>query len=130
MDIFITQSHWLFFEYLLNIQSTDEIVNELSRFRGMGPKTISCVLLFALGKPDFPVDTHVLRISKQMGWIAQSFTREAAYNYLNQIVPDDCKLDLHCLSVTHGKQCNRVLLGERLSSHPVGPSNGYVPCQR
>jgi len=74
---------------------------------GMGPKTISCVLLFALGKPDFPVDTHVLRISKQMGWIAQSFTREAAYDYLNQIVPDDCKLDLHCLLVTHGKQCNR-----------------------
>ena len=95
------------FEYLLNIQSTDEIVNELSRFKGIGPKTISCVLLFALGKPDFPVDTHVLRISKQMGWIAQSFTREAAYDYLNQIVPDDCKLDLHCLLVTHGKQCNR-----------------------
>jgi endonuclease-3 len=95
------------FEYLQNIQSTDEIVNELSRFKGMGPKTISCVLLFALGKPDFPVDTHVLRISKQMGWIGQSFTREAAYDYLNQIVPDDCKLDLHCLLVTHGKQCNK-----------------------
>ena len=95
------------FEYLQNNQSTDEIVNELSRFKGMGPKTISCVLLFALGKPDFPVDTHVLRISKQMGWIGQSVTREAAYDYLNQIVPDDCKLDLHCLLVTHGKQCNK-----------------------
>ena len=92
------------FEYLHDYESTD-IVKELSRFKGMGPKTISCVLLFALGKADFPVDTHVLRISKSMNWIPQSFSREAAYEYLNGVVPDEFKLDLHCLLVTHGKMC-------------------------
>jgi len=92
------------FEYLHSYESTD-IVKELSRFKGMGPKTISCVLLFALGKADFPVDTHVLRISKSMNWIPQSFSREAAYEYLNGVVPDEYKLDLHCLLVTHGKMC-------------------------
>jgi len=92
------------FEYLHNNDSND-IVKELSRFKGMGPKTISCVLLFALGKADFPVDTHVLRIAKMMNWIPQSFSREAAYEYLNEIVPDEFKLDLHCLLVTHGKMC-------------------------
>ena len=114
------------FEYLQNIQSTDEIVNELSRFKGMGPKTISCVLLFALGKPDFPVDTHVLRISKLMGWIGQSFTREAAYDYLNQIVPDDCKLDLHCLLVTHGKQCNKCAAKGK-AQFPPSCTKQWVP---
>ncbi|KAL7544677.1 hypothetical protein ACHAWF_008045 [Thalassiosira exigua] len=95
------------FEYLQHLPFNDDIQRELSRFKGMGPKTISCVLLFALGKPDFPVDTHVLRISKQMGWVPQSFSREAAYEYLNGRVPNECKLDLHCLLVTHGKQCHK-----------------------
>jgi len=92
------------FEYLHSYDS-NEIIKELSRFKGMGPKTISCVLLFALGKADFPVDTHVLRIAKMMNWIPQSFSREAAYEYLNSVVPDEYKLDLHCLLVTHGKMC-------------------------
>ena len=94
------------FEYLQHFQSNDTIIKELSRFKGMGPKTISCILLFALGRPDFPVDTHVLRISKQMGWIGD-LSREAAYDCLNGIVPDEYKMDLHCLLVSHGKQCNK-----------------------
>lgn len=93
------------FEYLQNYTSTDEIQKELSRFKGMGPKTISCVCLFALGIPEFPVDTHVLRISQKLGWVSASTSREAAYEYLNDVVPDEHKLDLHCLLVTHGKWC-------------------------
>ena len=93
------------FEYLQNVTSTDAIQRELSRFKGMGPKTISCVCLFALGIPEFPVDTHVLRISQKLGWVSASTSREAAYEYLNECVPDEHKLDLHCLLVTHGKWC-------------------------
>lgn len=93
------------FEYLQNFTSTDAIQKELSRFKGMGPKTISCVCLFALGIPEFPVDTHVLRISQKLGWVSASTSREAAYDYLNEVVPDEHKLDLHCLLVTHGKWC-------------------------
>jgi endonuclease-3 len=93
------------FEYLQNFTSTDAIQKELSRFKGMGPKTISCVCLFALGIPEFPVDTHVLRISQKLGWVSASTSREAAYSYLNDCVPEEHKLDLHCLLVTHGKWC-------------------------
>lgn len=107
------------FEYLQHFKSNDDIVQELSRFKGMGPKTISCVLLFALGRPDFPVDTHVLRISKQMGWVPQSYSREAAYQYLNDLIPDECKLDLHCLLVAHGKQCNRCAARGRAQFPPT-----------
>ena len=106
------------FEFLQHVHSNDDIIKELSRHKGMGPKTISCVLLFALGRPDFPVDTHVLRISKQMGWVGQSLSREAAYVYMNDRVPDDCKLDLHCLLVTHGKQCNKCAARGRAQFPP------------
>ena len=93
------------FDYLRSM-SDDDIKQELSRFKGLGPKTISCVLLFALGRPEFPVDTHVLRISKKMGWVPQSATRESAYDHLNATVPPKLKLDLHCLLVAHGKHCH------------------------
>ena len=94
------------FEHLADC-SSDEIKKELLQHKGMGPKTVSCVLLFALLKPEFPVDTHVLRISKQNRWVPASFSRESAYSYLNDVIPDDLKLDLHCLLVTHGKHCNQ-----------------------
>jgi endonuclease III len=34
---------------------------------GVGPKTASCVLLFALGMPAMPVDTHVHRVTRRIG---------------------------------------------------------------
>ncbi len=39
----------------------------LSRFPGVGHKTASIVLLFSFGKPAFPVDTHVQRLSQRLG---------------------------------------------------------------
>lgn len=84
----------------------EEVKTELGRFKGLGPKTISCVLLFALGRKEFPVDTHVLRISQKLGWVPSKSTRNGAYDYLNEIIPDYLKMDLHCLLVEHGKRCH------------------------
>jgi endonuclease-3 len=94
------------FEYLRKF-SDAQVKADLLRFPGMGPKTVSCVMLFALNRPEFPVDTHVHRIAKQLGWISSSQNREAAYDHLNQVVPDEVKRDLHCLLIAHGKQCHR-----------------------
>ncbi|VEU36794.1 unnamed protein product [Pseudo-nitzschia multistriata] len=94
-------------EYLRD-ESNESIQNDLLRFKGLGPKTISCVLLFTLGRADFPVDTHVFRITKQHGWLPrEANNRERAYDYLNGVVPDHLKLELHCLLVQHGRECHR-----------------------
>lgn len=61
--------------------------------------------MFYLQKDDFPVDTHVLRITKAMGWVPVTASREKAYIHLNNKIPDDLKFDLNCLIVTHGKLC-------------------------
>ncbi|ACO62227.1 predicted protein, partial [Micromonas commoda] len=89
-------------EYLRDM-SDDDVKAELSRFKGVGPKTVSCVLMFCLKRPDFPVDTHVWKIAKDLGWIPKGAGREDAYEHLNRRVPDDCKFDLHVLLVEHGK---------------------------
>ncbi|KAH7280664.1 hypothetical protein KP509_36G007900 [Ceratopteris richardii] len=101
--------------------STDEIKYELSRFKGVGPKTIACVLMFHLQHNEFPVDTHVFRITKMLGWVPVQADREKAYLHLNHRIPDHLKFDLHCLLVTHGKRCPRCAKGGRAQRPADGP---------
>ncbi|EIE21580.1 DNA glycosylase, partial [Coccomyxa subellipsoidea C-169] len=91
-------------EYLREM-SDDEIKAEL--FKGVGKKTVACVLMFCLAREEFPVDTHVWRISKSLGWVPAKATRDAAYEHLNLHVPADVRYDLHVLMVEHGKRCPR-----------------------
>ena len=46
---------------------------------GVGPKTAAIVLLFALGMPAFPVDTHVHRVTRRLGLIPAKTSREKAH---------------------------------------------------
>eukprot|EP00775_Hariotina_reticulata_P004262 gene4263-4513_t len=75
----------------LRAASGDHIKQQLSRFKGVGPKSIACVMMFCLDRAEFPVDTHVWEISKQLGWVPAKATREQAYQHLNAKVPDDVK---------------------------------------
>ncbi|PQV62743.1 endonuclease-3 [Abditibacterium utsteinense] len=83
--------------------SADECETYLSKFHGVGPKTVACVLVFFLGKPAFPVDTHVFRVCKRLGWLREKSSPEEAHRVLKPLVPDDCKLDLHVNFIAHGR---------------------------
>lgn len=85
---------------------TESVKTDLARFKGLGPKTISCVLMFCLQRAEFPVDTHVWKIAKALKWLPGSADRVDAYNHLNRRVPDDCKYDLHVLLVDYGVSMN------------------------
>ncbi|XP_022994647.1 putative DNA glycosylase At3g47830 [Cucurbita maxima] len=93
-------------EYLHNL-SIDEVKAELSTFKGIGPKTVACVLMFNLQKDDFPVDTHVFEIAKFIGWVPDEADRNKTYLHLNQRIPNHLKFDLNCLLYTHGKLCSK-----------------------
>lgn len=75
----------------------------LSKFHGVGPKTVACVLVFFLDKPAFPVDTHVFRICRRLGWIRPKASPDEAHRVLHDLVPDECKLDLHVNLIAHGR---------------------------
>lgn len=45
---------------------------------GVGPKTASVVLLFAFSMPFLPVDTHVYRVSRRLGLMAEDVRPEKA----------------------------------------------------
>jgi endonuclease III len=60
----------------------DEARTWLTHFNGVGPKTASIVLVFSLGKPAFPVDTHVYRVSGRIGLRPEKMTVEEAHVHL------------------------------------------------
>jgi len=63
----------------------DEARRWLTNFKGVGPKTAAIVLLFAFGKPAFPVDTHIQRVSGRLGLRPATMTREGAHVHLEKL---------------------------------------------
>ena len=102
---------------------TDFCKEELSKHKGVGPKTVSCVLMFNMQRAEFPVDTHVWFIAKKLGWVPSAATRETTYDHLNIRVPDDKKYPLHILLVEHGKRCSKCAKGGKLQL----PEEGTCP---
>lgn len=120
LDTLLKERGKLSLEHLRNMP-VDKIKAELYRFKGVGPKTVACVLMFHLNQDDFPVDTHVFRITKYLGWVPAEGNREKAYLHLNSRIPNDLKFDLNCLLITHGKRCRSCAKGERVQQAPDGP---------
>ncbi|MCY3020792.1 MAG: endonuclease III [Planctomycetota bacterium] len=86
---------------------TERIKKELGELPGVGPKTIACVLMFNLKRPDFPVDTHIHRISRRLGWVPPKASAEETYQVLNAVVPERLTYELHVLLITHGRRLCR-----------------------
>lgn len=84
--------------------SNEDAMKELVSYDGVGPKTASCVLLFCLGRSSFPVDTHVFRLSKLLGWVPNKSDRVTAQAHLDLKIPDELKYGLHVLMVAHGRR--------------------------
>lgn len=82
----------------------DEALRYLRRFKGIGPKTAACVLLFSLGKPVLPVNTQVHRVARRLGLIGGRTSAEKAHELLAAIVPKKLVLDFHVLLIRHGRQ--------------------------
>jgi endonuclease III len=70
---------------------------------GVGPKTAACVLVFAMGRPAFPIDTHVLRVATRLGWIPANTAADKAHRLLQPRVPPGIRYDLHLALITHGR---------------------------
>jgi len=81
----------------------EEAMQYLLSLPGVGPKTASVVLLFAFGKPFLPVDTHVYRVSRRLGLVAEDVRPEKAQQILERIVPVEKYLSLHLNLIKHGR---------------------------
>jgi len=84
--------------------NTEKIKEYLSGFKGVGEKTIACVLLFSLGRPVLPVDTHILRVSKRLGLIPLRIDSKKAHLILQNKIPENLVYSFHLHLIEHGRK--------------------------
>lgn len=82
----------------------EEAKSWLRQMPGVGPKTVACVLLFSLGKPVLPVDTHVYRVSRRLGLVSSRVSVEKAHETLAGMVQPEDTYTFHMLMVEHGRR--------------------------
>lgn len=83
--------------------TNDEILNILTSFNGVGIKTASCVLLFALNRNICPVDTHVHRVLNRIG-IVRTTTAEKTFTEINKSLPDGIAHQFHTNLIRLGRE--------------------------
>jgi endonuclease-3 len=88
---------------LLDSMETQEAMGWLTSLHGVGPKTAAIVLLFCFNRPVLPVDTHVWRVSKRLGLIPETSSRESGQKMLESIVPDYCVYSMNHNLIKHGR---------------------------
>ncbi len=83
---------------------TEAALELLCQHKGIGIKTASVTLAFACGREVFPVDTHILRISKRLGLIPLNCSAEKAHQVLPPIVPAGKTYPFHMNLIAFGRQ--------------------------
>jgi len=84
-----------------------EAQDYLTSLPGVGPKTAACVLLFSLGRPVMPVDTHVHRVARRLALIDGTVTAERAHPILTELAGSDDAEQVyaaHVDLVRHGRR--------------------------
>lgn len=76
----------------------------LMRFNGVGPKTAAIVLCFSLGKPAFPVDTHIYRVTGRIGLRPERMTVEQAHPHLEGLFPPRTYYAAHLNLIRLGRE--------------------------
>ena len=104
--------------YLKTMNESDAI-NELTNYNGVGVKTASCVLLFAMDRNICPVDTHVHRIVNRLG-IVNAKTPDKTFLLLNENFPP---------KIAHSFHTNLIRLGREICK-PQNPSCGICPLNK
>jgi endonuclease III len=115
-----------------------EALDFLTGLPGVGRKTAACVLIFALGRPEIPVDTHVHRVGGRLGLFRRRASFEEAHDEMLAITPPEDAYELHVNLIRHGRaicrprpRCPDCELRRMCPAYRSGAMDAYmVPRQR
>ena len=85
----------------------DQAIEYLVELPGVGRKTAACVMIFALGRPEIPVDTHVYRVGGRLGLFPAKASFERAHDEMLAITDPADAYELHINLITHGRRICR-----------------------
>jgi endonuclease-3 len=97
------REHGLSLDWLSEL-SVPEAQDYLCSLPGVGRKTAACVLLFALGMRDVPVDTHVSRVGTRLGLFRVGAPFEELHDTMLALTPRGQELELHINLLRHGRR--------------------------
>jgi len=103
--------------------SLEEAREKLMSLPGVGPKTADIVLLFCAGKPTLPVDTHVNRVTKRLGFVGSSADYEEIRKSLQALYPPEEYFEVHMLFIALGRRYCKA----RRPLHQSCPVNELCP---
>jgi endonuclease-3 len=95
----------------------EEARSWLLKFKGVGPKTAAIVLCFSLGRPAFPVDTHIYRVTGRIGLRPPKMTVEQTHRLMESLLPPE---------TYYGAHLNLIRLGREVC-HPRKPDCTHCP---
>jgi endonuclease-3 len=81
----------------------DEAIGFLVSLPGVGRKTAACVLIFAFGRPEIPVDTHVYRVGGRLGLFREGASFAEAHDEMLRVVDAADAYELHINLIRHGR---------------------------
>ena len=84
--------------------SVPEAQQYLCSLPGVGRKTAACVLLFAFGMRDVPVDTHVSRVGTRLGLFRPRASFVELHDTMLALTPPGQELELHLNMLRHGRR--------------------------
>ncbi|HMQ70669.1 MAG TPA: endonuclease III, partial [Ignavibacteria bacterium] len=84
----------------------EKVYEEFLQYDGIGVKTISCVLIFAMGRDAFPVDTHVHRVLNRLG-LVNTNSAEKTFEAIKDKIPDGKRYELHNNLIKFGRNICR-----------------------
>jgi endonuclease-3 len=86
----------------------EEARAELMSLPGVGPKTAAVVLSFSLDRDAMPVDTHVHRVTRRLGWVPPKASAEKADRLLHELIPEGMRTELHVALIRLGREICRA----------------------
>ena len=88
----------------LKAMSLEDARAWLMKHKGVGPKTAAIVLLFSLGRPAFPVDTHIYRVTGRIGLRPEKMSLEQAHRHLEALFPPETYYAAHLNLIRLGRE--------------------------
>jgi len=82
----------------------EEARKALLKLPGIGPKTADVLLLFRAKKPTIPIDTHIKRISKRLGFASQNADYEEIRENLQALYDPKDYFEVHILLIMLGRK--------------------------
>lgn len=104
--------------------SDDDVEVYLTSLHGVARKTARCVMLYALDRNTCPVDTHVWRVMRRLGFAPDRPWSEGGAVKLEETIPRRLRASLHVTLISHGRaicrsrrpRCSQCVLAPRCPS--------------